>query len=173
MSTKMPAPAYQEYAANMLADHKFRRLSMMERGLFWTIRLECWVNKSVPSDVNELAEYLFQDADIIDSCLPKIMHFLEITDEKSLICPFLENYRLELEERRRKQSAGGKKGAKITNSKRTPETITAKNENRQSGDSQVTRESLGKNKLDRYSPEQINQNSNQWECDISLDDPPF
>jgi hypothetical protein len=39
-------------------------------------------------------------------------------DDKKITSPELENYRAYLEERREKQSKGGKKGAKTTNTKR-------------------------------------------------------
>ena len=50
-----PAPAFQEYASDLLAKREFRMMTLAERGLLMTMRLECWVNKSVPSSKSELA----------------------------------------------------------------------------------------------------------------------
>jgi hypothetical protein len=55
---KREPPAFQEYPASILAERNFRLMSLPERGLLFTIRLECWVNGSVPSLPDELAKYL-------------------------------------------------------------------------------------------------------------------
>ena len=39
MSQNRDAPAYQEYAANLLARREFRAMSLPERGLLYTLRL--------------------------------------------------------------------------------------------------------------------------------------
>lgn len=60
MSSKKirPAPAYQEYASDILANANYKMMSFAERGLLDTMRKECWVNHSIPSDKSELALYL-------------------------------------------------------------------------------------------------------------------
>ena len=57
---KRPAPAYQEYASDILANRSYRAMTLAERGLWDTIRKECWVNGSVSSSKPELAKYLGQ-----------------------------------------------------------------------------------------------------------------
>lgn len=119
ISLGMKAPAYQEYAANMLANGDFRALSLAERGLLYTVRLECWANGGVPSDMRRLANFLrFDEADIT-AALPAIASFLR-QDQGKLICPDLDDYRAAQEERRRRQSDGGKKGAASTNKRFSP-----------------------------------------------------
>ena len=53
---KRDAPAYQGYASDWLANRKWRLMSLGERGLLDTMRKECWVNRSVPSNVEEIAK---------------------------------------------------------------------------------------------------------------------
>ena len=53
-----PAPAYQEYASDMLANAKYRMMSFSERGLLDTRRKECWVNHKIPKDPENLGRYL-------------------------------------------------------------------------------------------------------------------
>ena len=54
-SQNRPPPAFQEYASDTLANIEFRLLSLPERGLRATMRLECWVNIYVPANPQELA----------------------------------------------------------------------------------------------------------------------
>jgi hypothetical protein len=49
--------------------------------------------------------------------LKAVGSFFDI-DDKRITCPELEDYRAHLEQRREKQSKGGKKGAETTNTKR-------------------------------------------------------
>lgn len=110
------APAYQEYSASMLANCDFRALNLTERGLLYTVRLECWTNGGVPSDIRRLSKFLGIDETELTTALPSIASFLREENGK-LICPELDDYRSGLEERRRRQSEGGKKGAASTNKK--------------------------------------------------------
>ena len=55
-SQNRPPPAFQEYASDTLANIEFRLLSLPERGLRATMRLECWVNVYVPANPQELAK---------------------------------------------------------------------------------------------------------------------
>lgn len=110
---KRPPPAYQEYAASMLASMQFREASLEARGLLWTIRLECWVNERVPADPERLARYLGVPRDL-KPLLAEVISFFEI-ERGCLICPDLEGYRDELDARWARQSAGGKAGAEKTN----------------------------------------------------------
>ena len=49
MQNRKP-PAYQEYAATILAQLPFRAMNLQDRGLLFTMRLECWVNTRLPSN---------------------------------------------------------------------------------------------------------------------------
>ena len=124
MSEKRPAPAYQEYAATMLANMNFRAISLEERGLLYTLRLECWENKSLSRDTTILSKVLGQP--VSESALKAIQPFFKYEDH-AITCPELDNYQLRLDERREKQRKGGQKGAKVTNSRsnKSPSTKAA------------------------------------------------
>lgn len=116
MTQNRKAPAYQEYAAPMLADKQFRLMSLEERGLLFSMRLECWVNNDVPAQAESLAKYLGQNCDAVQRALtPQVLSFFK-KQGSVLICPELENYRQHLNERSARQSEGGKKGAAKVNS---------------------------------------------------------
>jgi len=104
------APAYQEYAAAMLAKLPFRLLSLQDRGLLWTIRLECWVNNRLPANPQKLATVLGLNFAEVSESLPRIMAFLRESDG-FITCPELEDYRSHLEESRKRMSEGGKKSS--------------------------------------------------------------
>jgi len=117
MSQNREAPAYQEYAASMMAQIAYRTMTLQERGLFYSMRLECWVNGKLPESSNLLSKVLgFSEQEIRDS-LPAVMRFFVVSDG-CVICPELEDYRNHLEARKTKQSEGGKVGSALTNKKR-------------------------------------------------------
>ena len=117
MSQNRQAPAYQEYAATILAQLPFRTMTLQERGLLYTMKLECWVNVRLPNNHNDLAKVLGLPVAEIAASLAAVMPFFEVVDG-FIISPELENYRAHLAERKSKQSQGGKRGSTITNSKR-------------------------------------------------------
>lgn len=117
MSTEKPlptqgrdAPAYQEFAASMMARMTYRQLTLAERGLLYTLRNECWVNRQLPSDPAKLARVLGYPVEDIRAVLPGVMGFFKAQGE-SLICPELEDYRNYQDARRERMSEGGKKSA--------------------------------------------------------------
>ncbi len=108
------APAYQEYAATILARLEFRQMTLVERGLFVTMRFECWVNHKLPSRPTNLAKILGLADQDVSQALPAVMPFFKLQGD-FIVCPELEDYRQHLADRRQKQSAGGVKGANVTN----------------------------------------------------------
>lgn len=117
MTGETKPPAYQEYAANLLADRRFRLMTLAERGLFHTMRHECWVNENVPANPDDLAKYLGLDAGELNKALtPNVMAYFEKRNS-DLICPAIEIYRHELNDRRKRQSEGGKKAAQKVNAR--------------------------------------------------------
>jgi uncharacterized protein YdaU (DUF1376 family) len=104
------APAYQEFAASMIARLEYREMSLGERGLLYTLRNECWVNRRLPSDPARLARVLSYTVEEIRTTLPRVMQFFKVQGE-SLICPELEDYRHYQDARRERMSEGGKKSA--------------------------------------------------------------
>ena len=115
MAQNRKPPSYQEYPATMLASRNFRLMNFSERGLLFTIRLECWENKEVPASVNQLAKYLGYDVSEVQDALTNLVKTFFNEKDGLLTCPELEDYRQHLEDRKSKQSAGGKNGATITN----------------------------------------------------------
>ncbi len=104
----------------MIARLRYREMSLAERGLLYTLRNECWVNRRLPSDPARLARVLGYPVDEIQTSLPRVMDFFEIQGE-SLVCPELENYRTYQDARRARMSEGGKKSAeKRKGSKHVP-----------------------------------------------------
>ncbi|MBK7674395.1 MAG: hypothetical protein IPJ27_06270 [Candidatus Accumulibacter sp.] len=103
-------PAYQEYAATMLADSRYRLMSLAERGLLDTLKRECWVNVGVPANPAKLAKMLSFEAAEIDAALPAVMQFFAIVGDR-IICPELEDLRATYADRRERQAAGGKRSA--------------------------------------------------------------
>ena len=103
-------PAFQEYAADMLANRLFRTMSLQERGLLMTMRLECWVNKSVPADAGDLAKTLgLPEQNVFNALTSRVSHFfLEI--DKNLTCIELDAYRNKLQSGRQAMAEGGRKG---------------------------------------------------------------
>lgn len=157
MSQKRDAPAYQEYAANILAQLPFRIMTLQDRGLLYTMRLECWVNKRLPHNHNDLAKVLgLAVAEVADS-LAAVMPFFEVVED-FIVSPELEDYRQHLEERKTKQSEGGKRGAAIVNGKSSkPIKQSSPSEaGKSSGNSQVPRR-VGDESLVQSSTEKQSQ----------------
>ncbi len=101
MAQNRKAPAYQEYAATILAQLSFRTMSLQDRGLLYTMRLECWVNMCLPNNHIELAKVLGVPAAEVMTSLPAVMPFFEIAGN-FIISPELEDYRIHLENRKLK-----------------------------------------------------------------------
>ena len=114
MAQNRKAPAFQEYAASMLAKTEFRLMNLAERGIYYTMRLECWENKRVPSSPDDLGKYIGMD--ISGAFTERVKSMFE-EENGWLFCRELEDYRKHLEDRLAAQSKGGKKGAKITNTR--------------------------------------------------------
>ncbi len=118
MSQQRDAPAYQEYAATILAQLPFRTMTLQDRGLFYTMKLECWVNMRLPHNHNDLAKVLGLPVAEVAASLAAVMPFFEVVGG-FIISPELENYRAHLVDRKSKQSQGGKSGSATTNGKRS------------------------------------------------------
>lgn len=156
------APAYMEYASSILAKKEFRAMSLQERGLLYSIRLECWVNKTIPANPDELAAFIGQDVETIKKAFTnRVKHFLRfpVGSSSEYESVDLEIYRQSQLERRKKQSEGGKKGAKTTNSKRLDD----------SSDLQVTREFLNQANLIKTKQTQSSESGEFVDDDFARD----
>lgn len=107
------APAFQLYASDTMADKRYRSMSLEERGLYLSILCECWVNRSMPADPQSIGKWLGYSQEVIETALTEdVLSFFEMK-KSEITSAELERYRKLLEERREKQSRGGKKGAKV------------------------------------------------------------
>jgi hypothetical protein len=106
-------PYFPCYAENIIADRNYRSMSLLERGLWISIYLECWPNISVPKDPTKMAKILgFSPDEIISITMANIMYFFK-EEKGEIISPELNRQREEFKRTREKKSAGGKKGARI------------------------------------------------------------
>jgi hypothetical protein len=103
------APAFQEYAASMMAKIDYRTMTLAERGLLYTMRLECWVNDRLPADPDRLAKVLGCPAEDVKKALPAVLKFFTALDG-FVMSAEMDNYKIYLENRRKRMSDGGKKG---------------------------------------------------------------
>jgi uncharacterized protein YdaU (DUF1376 family) len=105
-------PAFLLYSANLIADKRYRMMSLAERGLYLSMLAECWSNLCVPADSATMARWLgLEPSEVRMALTERVKSFFLVVNE-DLISPDLEDYRETLEIRRNKQSTGGKKGAK-------------------------------------------------------------
>ena len=107
-------PAYQEYASDILATEWYKNMPLETRGLWHSMRLMCWVNKSIPLDSQELALHIAVPAPLIDENLPMVLRHFKEQPSGRLINPELEAYRKKLLEDREKRSKSGKKGGRAS-----------------------------------------------------------
>lgn len=108
-----PPPAYLEYASDVLADLNFKMMGLSERGLWISLRLQCWVNKQVPSDPQILARMIGADTQDVDAALSELVlsYFRPDTNGKLITCPELDLYREKLAADSANKSRAGKAGA--------------------------------------------------------------
>ena len=114
MTQNREAPAYQEYAAQMMARIDYRVMSLSGRGLLYTLRNECWVNGCVPADAGRLAKVLGVALEEVASALDEVRPFF-VEKDGMLRSQELDDYRMHIDERRERQREGGRKGAEMTN----------------------------------------------------------
>lgn len=111
---KRHLPAYLEYASDALASFNYRVMSLTERGLWDTMRKECWVNNRVPADPLILAKMLnLTSMEVRQNLTPSLLTFFELRGT-FYHCPELDNYRLRVLRNREKMSKGGAKGGHKT-----------------------------------------------------------
>ena len=114
MELMMPrdVPYFPCYAENILAKREYKLMTLMERGLWISILLECWPNDSVPADPEDLAKCLGFNPEEIKS-IPRDRYMKFFKEEfNEISSPELDAKKKEYEEKRRQQSEGGKEGAR-------------------------------------------------------------
>ena len=156
MAQNRPAPAFQEYAASMMAKTDYRVMSLAGRGLLYSMRLECWVNHQLPRDVVKLAKVLGFDPAEVGGVLTEVAPFFRF-DTDVITCPELDDYRAHLDGISAKKSEGGKKGAAKTNGKRKSFESTGNTDTEDgSGISRVSR-GISRDSLVKFSSVQLSK----------------
>jgi len=110
---KKQPPAYQMYASDIIATKEYRMMSLEERGLFISLHLDTWVNDEVPYDTKDLALFLKIPYEDVTRARSSYLDQFFIQNGDYFQCPEHDAYKEMLEERRQKQSKGGKKGQRI------------------------------------------------------------
>ena len=114
--TKRGLPAYLEYASDILASINYRLMSLSERGLWDTMRKECWVNGKVPAKLDDLAQILNLPVDVVKSNLTDRVVSFFLQRDGFFTCPELDNYKaLKLNSRDAMAEGGARGGRKTQN----------------------------------------------------------
>jgi hypothetical protein len=118
MTQNRTPPAYQEYASDLISRIEYRTMTLSQRGLLYSMKLECWVNKFLPESPDLLARMLGFDPHEVGADIPYVMAFFDV-ENGMIFSPDLEAYRVHLDLIRERQAAGGKVGAAKTNARKT------------------------------------------------------
>lgn len=112
--TKRNLPAYLEYASDLLANINYRLMTLPERGLWETMRKECWVNSKIPSKVDDLAKILNFPVDLVKSSLTDRVTSFFSESNGFFSCPELDNHKAGQLNKRDAMAHGGAKGGRKT-----------------------------------------------------------
>jgi len=174
---RRPAPAYQEYAASRLADRLYKAMSAPERGVFYSMRLECWVNGCVPALKRDLARVLGLEIDEVQRGLTTrvLAHFEErhADDGRMLICPELETYREELDRRHQRQSEGGKQTAAAINKRRQADKLADSLPDSQADSSLVKTRTEQQSQNQSLEDGSLREKHKEWVGEFSAGEPDF
>jgi hypothetical protein len=112
--TKRDMPAYLEYASDLLANLNYRLMSLQERGLWDTMRKECWVNSKIPSKADVLAKILNFPVEVVKSSLTDRVTSFFSESNGFFTCPELDNYKAVQLNKRDAMAHGGARGGRKT-----------------------------------------------------------
>lgn len=115
MTDRRAPPAFQCYAADLIAAKAVRLASLPERGLLFSMMLASWVDGALPSYPEDLARFLGlpHDEQFRAALTPSVLSFFALNEAKTeLVCPDLERQKRELAARSRRQSEAASKGMK-------------------------------------------------------------
>jgi hypothetical protein len=120
---RRPPPAFQVYAADLIADRNFKLMSLGERGLFLSMQLEAWVNVTIPCSARDMARALGLECAEVEAALTHrvLTHFEECSSDDGpvFICPELNSYREHLDQRHAAMSAGGTQSVRKLNQQKS------------------------------------------------------
>lgn len=105
------APAFQFYAGDFLNDEHVKLMSLHERGAYITLICQCWIEGSLPSDIERLARLVGAPIAAFKKLWPSIEPcFAPKAGTDRLLHPRLEKERRKQKDYRRRQSdAAGKR----------------------------------------------------------------
>lgn len=122
-SARGTSPAFQLYAFDLMAKRDYRVMALAERGLLLTMWCECWANKELPANPDELAALLGKPGEVQGSLTSRVLAFFVKAENGTLISPDMEAYRETVIKQRANMSEGGSKGGKkrVENEKKARE----------------------------------------------------
>ena len=116
MQSRRP-PAFQCYASDYIAQEEYVLASLAERGLFFTLLNQCWVNDSVPVDITKLSKLLGIDASEVQSAIGDLVKKYLKADPIAtdrLCAPDLVRQLRDMRTRSNRLIESGRKGGKST-----------------------------------------------------------
>jgi uncharacterized protein YdaU (DUF1376 family) len=111
--SKFTSPAFQFYPRDWLSDSKVLSMTASERGIYITLLCFCWLDKTIPDDIPQLAQLCGISVAEMEASWPAVKRCFKKANPTGR----LYNKRLAQERKAQKQrtashSAAGEKGAK-------------------------------------------------------------
>lgn len=99
-----PLPWFPWYPQEWRTDRYFQRLSWAEKGLLRELLDECYLGRTIPADVEGLAELLAVDATEIRELLPRLLRWLTMSGDGRLESLWVERVRANQDQGRIRQA---------------------------------------------------------------------
>lgn len=99
-----PLPWFPWYPQEWRTDRYFQRLSWAEKGLLRELLDECYLGRTIPGDVEGLAELLAVDATEISDLLPRLLRWLTMSSDGRLESHWIERVRANQDQGRIRQA---------------------------------------------------------------------
>lgn len=99
-----PLPWFPWYPQEWRTDRYFQRLSWAEKGLLRELLDECYLGRTIPADVEGLAELLAVDATEISDLLPRLLRWLTMSGDGRLESHWIERVRANQDQGRIRQA---------------------------------------------------------------------
>jgi len=105
-----PLPWFPWYPQEWRSDRRFQKLTWEEKGLIRELIDDCYLNRTIPADLDGIAHLLVVDPGEIRTLLPRVMPWFEPAGEGLLQCPWIEKVRAAQDEGRLRQAQRRLKG---------------------------------------------------------------
>jgi uncharacterized protein YdaU (DUF1376 family) len=106
-------PWYYMYAPNLMAEQRYRLMTLDERGLFLTLQNECWVNDALPATSSELSRLTGVEEGRLEAAFTeRVRSFFKIANGQ-ISSPELDGYKAKHRLQRDKQRQGGRKSGEV------------------------------------------------------------